>query len=558
MSKRLSITSRLLAALFAFALVAAACGGDDDGDGGGTAGTSGGESSDGGGDSGGGDSGSSGGGDSGGESSTGGDDSATSGGSDEMTEDRISITLAIDSEPTTLDPQITQDGGMRRVMENVYERLIEHDLDDPSILLPRLAAELPTNIDETTWEVKIRQGVTFHNGEPFNAQAAKFAIDRELDPDFGSELLGQIDTITGVEVVDDYTIRITTVGPDPILPSRLYMIQMVPPDFTQNNDIGREAVGTGPYMMVEWSPGQYFDLVRNEDYWGPEPQIDDVRFVFIDESQGRVAALQAGDVHMATNINPEAALDVPQLITREGLEYPYLRMKNYEGPLQSKELRQAIAHSLNIDDYIEFIYLGQAARVNCQALGSGVFGYNPDLRDYPYDPERAEALVAQSGYGGEEISLVAPTGRWLKFEELSQAVVSDMQEVGINVDFQLIAFDPWLQAFLLPFGEGQEEILMSSTSNEIQDADRLSSLIGRGARVSSYANDELEAAMNEARTTLNLDVRRQRYQEVLAANCEDVGILPILTFLDIYGGSRDLEWTPRYDGTARVEDMRLN
>ena len=120
MSKRLSITSRLLAALFAFVLVAAACGGDDDGDGG-TAGTSGGESSD----SGGTDSGSDGG-DSG-ESSTGGGDSATSGGSDEMMEDRISITLAIDSEPTTLDPQITQDGGMRRVMENVYERLIEHD-----------------------------------------------------------------------------------------------------------------------------------------------------------------------------------------------------------------------------------------------------------------------------------------------------------------------------------------------------------------------------------------------------------------------------------------------
>ena len=543
MSKRLSLTSRLLAALFAFALIAAACGGDDDGD------TSGGDTtpaadSESAGDSGSGD----------GDSET----SSTAG--EEMTEmeDPISITLAIDSEPTTLDPQVTQDGGMRRVMENVYERLIEHDLDDPSILLPRLAAELPTLIDDVTWEVKIRQGVTFHNGEAFNAQAAKFAIDRELDPDFGSELLGQINTITGVEVMDDYTIRITTGGPDPILPSRLYMIQMVPPDFTQNSDIAREAVGTGPYKMVEWSPGQHFDLERNEDYWGPEPQIDNVRFVFIDESQGRVAALQAGDVHMATNINPESALDVPQLITREGLEYPYLRMKNYEGPLQSKELRQAIAHALNIDDYIEFIYLGQAAKVNCQALGSGVFGYNPDLRDYPYDPERARELVAQSGYDGSEISLVAPTGRWLKFEELSEAVRSDMEAIGLEIDFQLVAFDPWLQAFLVPFGEGQEEILMSSTSNEIQDADRLSSLIGSGARVSSYDNDELEAAMTEARTTLDLDVRRQRYQEVLAANCEDVGILPVLTFLDIYGGAENLEWTPRYDGTARVEDMRLN
>ena len=542
MRKRLFSVHRLLAALFALALVAAACGDDDET-------TAGGEAT---------------------PTTAGSEVTSTTEGSEATpttsasattappADEPVSIVLAIDSEPTTLDPQITQDGGMRRVMENVYERLIEHNLDDPSILEPRLAAELPTLVNDLTWEVKIRQGVTFHNGEPFDAAAAKFAIDRELDPDFASELLGQIDTITGVEVVDDYTLHITTGGPDPILPARLYMIQMVAPDFTQNGDIAKDAVGTGPYEMVEWTPGQHFDLVRNENYWGPEPQVDNVRFVFIPESQGRVAALQAGDVHMATNINPEAANDVPQLITREGLEYPYLRMKNYEGPLQSKELRLAIAHSLNIDDYIEFIYLNQAARVNCQPLGSGVFGYNPDLQDYPYDPDRARELVAESGYAGEEVSLVAPTGRWLKFEEMAQAVVSDMEAVGINVDFQLVAFDPWLQAFLVPFGEGQEEILMSSTSNEIQDADRLSSLIGSGARVSSYDNDELEAAMNEGRTTLDLDLRRERYQDILAANCEDVGILPILTFLDIYGGSDNLEWTPRYDGTARVEDMRLN
>ncbi len=552
MLKRSSFLSRLLAALFVLTLVAAACGDDDDDSGDAVSGDTA-DSGDTAGDS--------------GDMADGGDaddeDSGDMADADTETEappaeEPVSAVIAIDSEPTTLDPQVTQDGGMRRVMENVYERLIEHNLDDPSILEPRLAAELPTLVDPITWEVKLREGVTFHNGAPFNAETAKFAIDRELDPEFGSELLGQIDTITNVEVVDDYTIRITTVGPDPILPARLYMIQMVEPGFTGSGDIATQAVGTGPYKMVEWVPGVHFDLVRNEDYWGAEPQIDNVRFVFIDESQGRVAALQAGDVHMATNINPESAGDVPQLITREGLEYPYLRMKNYEGPLQSHELRQAIAHALNIDDYIEFIYLNQAARVNCQPLGSGVFGYNPDLQDYPYDPDRARELVAQSGYDGTEIALVAPTGRWLKFEELSEAVVNDIEAVGINVDFQLVAFDPWLQAFLVPFGEGQQDILMSSTSNEIQDADRLSSLIGSGARVSSYDNDELEAAMTEGRTTLDLDERRQRYQDILAANCEDVGILPILTFLDIYGGSENLEWTPRYDGTARVEDMRLN
>ena len=477
---------------------------------------------------------------------------------DPPADEPISVTLAIESEPTTLDPQITQDGGMRRVAENIYERLVEHDLDDPSILLPRLAAELPTLIDDTTWEVKIRPGVTFHNGEVFDAAAAKFAIDRELDPEFDSELLGQIDTITNVEVVDDSTIRITTVGPDPILPSRLYMIQMVPPDFTTNGDIAREAVGTGPYKMVEWVPGDHFDLERNDDYWGDAPQVETARFVFLPENQTRVAALQAGDVDMATGIAPESLGDVPNVLQREGLEYPYLRMKNYEGPLVDADLRRAIAHALPIDDYIEFIYLNGAARVNCQPLGAGVFGYNPALSDYEYDVDLATELVANSTYDGTPIRVVAPTGRWLKFEELSQAVASDMEKVGINVDFQLVPFDPWLQEFLVPFGEGQPDIAFSSTSNEIQDADRLSSLIGSGARVSSFDADDLEAAMTQARSTLDLDARRTQYQDILASNCEQVGVFPLLTFLDNYGVSDRLSWTPRYDGTARVEDMTVS
>jgi len=470
----------------------------------------------------------------------------------------VSITIAIESEPTLMDPQVTQDGGMRRVAENIYERLVEHDLNDPSILLPRLAEELPTRINDTTWEVKLRAGVTFHNGAPFNAETAKFSIERELDPEFDSELLGQIDTITGVEIIDDFTIRITTGGPDPILPSRLYMIQMVEPGFVAEGNIDTEAVGTGPYKMVEWDKGNHFDLERNEDYWGDLPQITNVRFVFIPENQTRVAALQAGDVQMATGIAPESGGDVPQLVQRAGLEYPYLRMKNYEGPLESHDLRLAIAHAVNIDDYIEYIYLGGAARVKCQPLGAGVFGYNPDLEDYPYDPDLARELVESSGYDGTPITIVAPIGRWLKFEELSQAVVSDIEAVGIVVDFQLVPFDPWLDAFLVPYGEGQPDIAFSSTSNEIQDADRLSSLIGSGARVSSFDNDELEAAMTTARTTLDLDERDAAYQEILATNCEIVGIFSMLTFLDNYGTADNLDWTPRYDGTARAEDMTLN
>ena len=118
---------------------------------------------------------------------------------------------------------------MRRTMENVYERLIERDLDDPSIFLPRLAASPPVLIDDTTWEVALREGISFHNGAPFNAAAAKHSIERVLSPEVDSDLAEQIEKIASVDVVDDYTIRINTNGPDPVLPARLYMVQMVEP-----------------------------------------------------------------------------------------------------------------------------------------------------------------------------------------------------------------------------------------------------------------------------------------------------------------------------------------
>jgi len=470
----------------------------------------------------------------------------------------LAVTIAIESEPTDIDPQATQEGGMRRVMENVYERLVEHDLVDPSILVPSLATELPTLIDDTTWEVKLREGVTFHNGEPFNADAAKFSIDRAIDPALDSELLGLVDTITGVEVVDEFTIRISTVAPDPILPSRLYIIYMVAPDHTIKGDLSAQAVGTGPYEMVEWIPGQHFDLARYPGYWGDEPPVDEVRFVFLPESQTRVAALQAGDVQLATGLPPESADSVPQLITREGLEYPFLRMKTYEGPLQSLDLRRAIAHAINVDDYVKFIYSDQAARVNCQPQGPDVLGFNPDLIDYPYDPALAESLVASSGYDGTPITFIAPTGRWLKFEEMAEAIQSDLDAVGINLDFQLIAFEPWLNAFLAPAGEGQPDMVLASTSTEILDSDKLSVYIGIGGPAASYDNEELVEMMTEARSTFDNDRRIEIYQDVLATNCDEVGLLPLLTFLDIYGAADNIQWTPRFDGTTRIADMIVN
>ena len=470
-----------------------------------------------------------------------------------------SITVAIGEGPGRIDPHF-QDGEMRRTMENVYERLIERDLVDPSIFVPRLAASLPRLVDETTWELKLRRGITFHNGAPFNAATAKYSIERVLSPELDSDLAEQIEKISSVDIIDDYTIRINTNGPDPVLPARLYMVQMVEPGAAADG-LEDEAVGTGPYQFVEWIQGDSLTLTRNTDYWGAEPQIDDVKFVFLPDEQSRLAAVQAGDVDLAVNMSSDSAGDLPKLFVRdEGIEYPYLRIKNYEGPLGDyPELRVAIAHALNVDDYIEFIYAGQAGRAHCHIFGSGVFGHNPNITDRPYDPDLAKQIVADSGYQGEEITFLANGTRWTKFDELSEAIAADMEAAGLNIDFQLLAWEVWLfDEFLKPIGEVGGDIFMSSSSNELQDGARLGSYIGRDNVTSSFDDPVLVGMLEAAASELDAVAREQMYHEILAYNCDNVGILPVLTYLSVNGGADNLSWIPRYDDTVRVEDMTLS
>jgi peptide/nickel transport system substrate-binding protein len=470
-----------------------------------------------------------------------------------------SITIAIPDSPEKLDPHF-QDGHMRRTMENVYERLIERDLVDPSIFVPRLAASLPRLVDETTWELKLRRGITFHNGAPFDAAAAKYSIERIIfDDEVNSDLRSQVDKISSVDVVDDYTIRINTNGPDPVLPARLYMVQMVEPGAAAGG-LADQAVGTGPYKLVEWVPGDSLTLTRNTDYWGPEPQIDEVEFVFLPDEQSRVAAVQAGEVHLAVDLSADSADQMPKLFVRdEGIEYPYLRIKNYEGPLGDyPELRVAIAHAVNVDDYIEFIYQGQAGRANCHIFGSGVFGHNPNITDRPYDPALAQQIVTDSGYQDEPITFLVGVPRWTKFEELGEALAADMGAAGLNIDLQVLSFGVWLgDEFLLRPGEVGGDIFLSSSSNELQDGARLGSYIGDTV-VSSYVDDVLVGMLDAAASELDPAAREQMYHEIMAYNCDNVGILPLLTYLSVNGGVDSLSWIPRYDDTARVEDMTLS
>src|SRR5687768_1508434 len=181
------------------------------------------------------------------------------------------ITIALGSEPTSLDPHLVDDGGERAINDNIYETLLARTPDGE--LIPSLATEMPTQVDDTTWEFKLRTGVTFHDGTPFNADAVVATVERMvgLVAAGGTDNDGFFSSLTGAEKVDDATVRIMTAESDGVLPARMYWLKIVAPAAKDVADLSDAPNGTGPYKFVSREQAVNIVLEANQDYWDGVP-----------------------------------------------------------------------------------------------------------------------------------------------------------------------------------------------------------------------------------------------------------------------------------------------
>jgi len=466
--------------------------------------------------------------------------------------------IAIADEPSTLDPQAAEDGNERAVTDNIYDTLLRRD-PETNDLVPHLATALPTQVDPTTWEFKLREGVTFTNGEPFDAAAAAYSINRVIDKNFNSAQADFYEGITGATAVDATTLRVTTAQNDPVFPARMYRLKMVPPTYSKDPAFVESPIGTGPYKFEKWDRGSQVTLTRNDDYWGDKPAIKDVTLRFISEAGTRVAGLKAGEIQLATLIPPEQTKDVPQVITRDGLEFPVFRLKNYEGTLKNAMIRQAMNYAVDKDALAKDLFSGYASVANCQTLAEGTFGYDPDLKPYPYDPDKAKQLLKDAGYNGEELTLLAPTGRWLKDAETTEAVVGYLNDVGIKIKPDVRPFSSYITEFATGVGTPQQDMGFVSASNELFDASKIETYYHKEGALSSYVNEDATAALNDARAQTDPTKREADFHTALKIGCEDDPVFIFTVNLqDIYGASKGLTWKPRVDGSLYVPDMSVS
>ena len=465
-----------------------------------------------------------------------------------------SVAIAIGSEPTTLDPQLRDDGGERAINDNIFETLMVRDPD--GALMPGLAAEAPTQVDETTWEVSLREGVSFHNGEPFNAASVVHSIQRVIDPEFNSEQSSFFATIASAEAVDDTTVRITTDGPDPILPARLYWMKMVPVEASQADGFAENPVGTGPYAFVEWDRGNRITLTANDDYWGEAPQIQDVTFRFVSEFGTRLSSLLTGEVDLITNLLPEFVDQVPQALSVSGLENPILILDADDGPTADVRVRQALNHAIDKEALAEALYAGYAEVSQGQIMAPSFFGFNPDITPYEYDPDRARDLIAEAGAEGAEIELVGTAGRWLKDREVVEVVAEYWSEIGVEPNVRIFEFGEYLNRLF--DRETRADAIFVVSSNALLDADRqLSAYYHMDGIGASNSNEEMAAQIAAARTETDVEAREDLYHEAVQTAYDEAYFAFLLNINDIYGAAEDLDWEPRVDAKLLVKEMSV-
>lgn len=447
--------------------------------------------------------------------------SSSDGGSADGGEEQT-LVVANGADPVTFDIQDTNDQATTRVAKQIYETLIvqENDLE----LSPGLATEWE-EVEENLYEFKLREGVTFHNGEPFTASDVEYTLRRAVESPNISHIVGSLDP-DSIEVVDDLTIRFgtsDTFGP--------FITHLSHPALAILNEDAVEeagedygttvAVGTGPYEFVEWVTGSHVVAERYEDYWGEEPEIDRIEFNTIADPSVRLIELESGNADIAYDISPndiQAVEDNPDLelinTPNLGAEYLGFNLRN-DTPLKEKEVRQAIAHAIDVGAIVDTVYQGVGDQMS-GPINELVFGYNDSLEPYTYDVELAKELLADAGYEGGGFSLELLVGDNSQERiQVSQIVAEALGQIGITVEVSQMEWGAYLEAT----ANGEGDMFLLGWTTVTTDADYglyplfHSSSFGEPGNRMFYENDRVDELLDLGRYTTDQEARQGYYEE---------------------------------------------
>lgn len=483
------------------------------------------------------------------------------------------LSMAFADPLSSVDPQLNNHAGDRSLALHFWDSIINSR--DGGKLEPALAASW-RSLDDRTWEFKLRNDIKWQDGTPFTADDIVFSFQRARNvPGSVASYAGALRTVESTTAKDPHTVIIKTNTPNPMLPLDIASIYIVSKHLgeksrTEDYNAGRAVVGTGPYKLVSHTPGDRTVFERSPSYWGPKPVWDKVTYRFINNGAARTAALLAGDVDV---IDKVAVTDVEKLkktpsvsvYTYPGLRVLLLQPSHRPGPnefisdnagkplaqnpLTDVRVRLALSLAINRKAIVERVLQSTVTEAN-QWMPKGTFGYNPEVKDIPYNVEQAKKLLAEAGFPqGFQLTIHVPGDRYPQAPETVQAVAQFWTRAGVKTQVQVV---PWsvysgratkneFAVSVIAWGNGTGEagygLLQTLATN---DAKR-----GRGANNwGRYSNESVDKALDAA--TVEFDARRREamFRHSVKLVTDDVGHIPLFHYQNIWAAKKGLKVVP--------------
>ncbi len=464
------------------------------------------------------------------------------------------MNIAIGQEPTSIDQSLVYVGADYIAVENWGEHLIDRDPNGD--LKPGIAVSWKVEPNGKMIEFTLRKGVKFHSGDPLTTKDVEFSFERARAKNNTQKT--RLNSMERFEILDDYRFRIHFKEPDvlfiplqgnPMIVSKRYY------DRVGEDKFVKEPVGTGPYKVVKYVPGEYVDIERFEEYWGPKPEAKEARFYFISEDSTRVAKLKAGEVDLIASVPYTSVKDLEKTAglkmvqSAPGHPTPMIQMgtRNPKVPWHDRRVRLAMASAINYDAIINNLLLGIPKRYPC--IAPYEIGYDPTIKPYRYDPKLAKQLLAEAGYpNGFDLQIYwTVTGRAPMMRETVEAIAAYYGAVGIRT--QLVAEDVAAWNARRRAGKAPEAVYVGIDSNgamagSVDPTHFMTAILRTSAVFSVYSNPEYDKVMDEARATMDDAKRGELIKKAVKIVHEDVGFIPIYSTVPIFAMKKNVDFFP--------------